>query len=734
MADARWYWIRAAFVSFGARRHREAVLTPSTRISCPEVHGAPRGAEPGTHSPGEYADRMTDADPAPGTEPGTEPEPAAAAPAPEAAPANAPAAEADPSSFAALGLTPALLETLAGLGYEEPTPVQEAAIPPLLAGRDLLAEAPTGTGKTAAFALPILQRLAVDGLGRAEAGTALALVLVPTRELAMQVAEAVHRYGRVLGARVLPVYGGQPIGQQLRGLRRGLDIVVATPGRAVDHLTRGSLRLDAVEVVILDEADEMLDMGFAEELDTILSATPAVRQTALFSATISSTIARVASRHLREPVRVSVRPDRPSDETPAKVRQLVYVVRRTDKLAALGRILDVEDPAAALVFARTRGEVDDLAEALSGRGHDAAALHGGLSQEQRDRVMGRFRDGSLDVLVATDVAARGLDIEHISHVVNFDVPASPDAYVHRIGRTGRAGREGMAITLVEPREHRLLLNIESATRTRLERATVPSIADLRERRLELLRASLRERLTGDDEDDVSREGAAAPDLDRYRAVVEALADEYDAVEIALAAIALLDAREAGDEAEAEIAPAFLPQDRPARPARPMRPSGQGGPAGAPPWRGPGQGQPWRGPGQGPPATWAPRPAQPSSPSVGRPGGGAPPGSGAPSSPPGSGAPSSPHGGRPGGSAPPGGAWVRLFIGGGRRAGVRPADLVGAITAEAGVPGSVIGAIQIADSFSLVDVADEVVEQVVRALRTATIRGRTFLVRLDRDVR
>ena len=601
--------------------------------------------------------------------------------------------DADPTTFAALGLAPALLETLAGLGYEEPTPVQEAAIPPLLAGRDLLAEAPTGTGKTAAFALPILQRLAAEGLGRAEQGTALALVLVPTRELAMQVAEAVHRYGRVLGARVLPVYGGQPIGLQLRGLRRGLDVVVATPGRAVDHLTRGSLRLDTVEAVVLDEADEMLDMGFAEELDTILSATPAGRQTALFSATISPTIARVAARHLREPVRVSVRPERPSEAAPALVRQLVYVVRRPDKLAALGRILDVEDPAAALVFARTRGEVDDLAEALSGRGHDAAALHGGLSQEQRDRVMGRFRDGALDVLVATDVAARGLDIEHISHVVNFDVPSSPDAYVHRIGRTGRAGREGMAITLVEPREHRLLLNIEASTKTRLERATVPTIADLRERRLELLRASLRERLAGaDDGDEIEGEGAGgdegagADDLDRYRAVVEALADEYDAVEIALAAIALLDAREAGDEAEAEIAPAFLPQDRPARPVRPVRPTG------APPWRGPGQ---------GPPAAWAPRPPRPGLP-------------------------------RPG--LPPGGAWVRLFVGGGRRAGIRPADLVGAITAEAGVPGSAIGAIQITDGFALVDVADEVLEQVVRALRSATIRGRTFPVRLDRDVR
>jgi ATP-dependent RNA helicase DeaD len=284
----------------------------------------------------------------------------------------------------------------------------------------------------------------------------------------------------------------------------------------------------------------------------------------------------------------------------------------------------------------------------------------------------------------------------------------------------------MAITLVEPREHRLLLNIESSTRTRLERATVPSIADLRERRLELLRASLSERLTGDeDESDGTRESSAAPDLDRYRAVVEALADEYDAVEIALAAIALLDARESGDEAEAEIAPAFLPQDRPVRPVRPVRPANQQGPSGAPPWRGPGQAPTWRGPGQGPPATWAPRPPRPGT-APGSLRGGRQPAGG----PPGG-------AGLQGGAAPggaPGGAWVRLFIGGGRRAGVRPADLVGAITAEAGVPGSVIGAIQIADSFSLVDVADEVVEQVVRALRTATIRGRTFVVRLDRDAR
>jgi ATP-dependent RNA helicase DeaD len=574
--------------------------------------------------------------------------------------------EPTPRSFADLGLVPGLLETLAGLGYEEPTPVQEAAIPPLLAGRDVLAEAPTGTGKTAAFALPMLQRLAgvEGGLGRAAAGATLGLVVVPTRELAMQVAEAVHRYGRDLGARVLPIYGGQAIGQQLRGLRSGLDVVVATPGRAVDHLKRGSLRLDAVEIVVLDEADEMLDMGFAEELDVLLDAVPASRQTALFSATISPTIARVASRRLHEPIRVAVRVERPTAEEPGKVRQVAYVVRGADKLAALGRILDVEDPAAALVFGRTWGEVDDLAEALSGRGHDAAALHGGLSQEQRDRVMARFRDGSLDVLVATDVAARGLDIEHVSHVVNFDVPSSPDAYVHRIGRTGRAGREGTAITLVEPREHRLLANIEQATGSRLERGVLPTVADLRRRRLDQLQSDVRERLEGGD-------------LARYGVVVEALAGEHDADEIALAALALLDASEARNDEEVEIPALALPTPRPLPAQHPF------------------------GAGRAGPRPFVPTGAMRDGP---------------------------PH---PGATRSPGGPWVRLFIGGGRRAGMRPGDLVGAITAEAGVPGSAIGAIRITEAFSLVDVAPDVADGVIGALRGATLRGRTFPVGFDR---
>ena len=396
------------------------------------------------------------------------------------------------------------------------------------------------------------------------------LVLVPTRELAMQVSEAIHRYGARLGIRALPVYGGQAIGLQLRALRSGVDVVVATPGRAVDHLKRGSLRLDAVRVVVLDEADEMLDMGFAEDLDLVLAATPAERQTALFSATLSPVIARVAKRHLKDPVRVSVKAAGRSDATSGTIRQVAYVVRRNDKLAALCRILDLEDPTSALVFARTRGEVDDLAERLSGRGHDAAALHGGLSQEQRDRIMARFREGGLDVLVATDVAARGLDIEHVSHVVNYDVPTDPDSYVHRIGRTGRAGRDGVAITIVEPREHRLLRNIEKVVGTRLGMGEIPSVADLRAHRLDLLRATIRGQISDKDND-------------RYRAVIEPLSEEFDLMDIAMAAVSIADAGR-GDEDERDIAPASLFDDKPAkgrpapfRPGPAPRPSGPGGP-------------------------------------------------------------------------------------------------------------------------------------------------------------
>ena len=353
----------------------------------------------------------------------------------------------------------------------------------------------------------------------------MALVLTPTRELAMQVSEAIHRYGSHLQARVVPIYGGQPIGRQLRALDNGVDVVVATPGRALDHIARKTLRLDSVSVVVLDEADEMLDMGFAEDIDAILEQTPKERQTVLFSATMPARIEGIARRHLRDPIRIELGRQADAADEAARVRQVSYLVPRAHKAAALGRLLDIEAPNASVVFCRTRDEVDQLTATLTGRGYRSEALHGGLDQEQRDRVMGRLRSGTTELLIATDVAARGLDIDQLTHVFNYDVPSSADAYLHRIGRVGRAGREGVAITLVEPREHRLLKSFERATKQRIAVQKLPTVADVRARRLDLTRAALHETLVDDD-------------LEPYRVVVDTLSDEFDVMQIALAAVKL----------------------------------------------------------------------------------------------------------------------------------------------------------------------------------------------------
>lgn len=440
--------------------------------------------------------------------------------------------------FAELGLDPRLVEALAGLGYEEPTPIQREAIPPLLQGRDLLGGAATGTGKTAAFALPLLHRLIAVGSGRSGPS---ALILVPTRELAMQVAEAVHKYGRSIGTRVLPVYGGQAMDQQLRALRRGVDVVVATPGRILDHVRRATLQLGGIMAVVLDEADEMLDMGFADDIEALLAALPATRQTMLFSATLPPRIAAIAHRHLKNPVEIRVAREPMAAGAAPRVRQTAYVVARVHKLATLGRVLDLESPTSALVFCRTRTEVDQLTEALAARGYRPEALHGGMSQDQRDRVMRLFRAGTADLLIATDVAARGLDVEHLTHVFNFHVPPDTESYIHRIGRVGRAGREGVAITLAEPREHALLRNIERVTGQKFDSARVPTVADLRARRLDLTRAALREAIL-------------AGELDRFRVVVEALAGEFDVMDVALAAVKLAHEAEGGDKDEGEDIP------------------------------------------------------------------------------------------------------------------------------------------------------------------------------------
>jgi ATP-dependent RNA helicase DeaD len=585
-----------------------------------------------------------------------------------------------PNAFAELGLDPRLTSTLTALGYEEPTPIQRAAIPVLLDGRDVLGQAATGTGKTAAFTLPLLQRAALGQADREpdedRRGGPSVLILVPTRELAMQVGEAVHKYGKGLGIRAVPVYGGQDIKRQLRALDRGSDVVIATPGRALDHIRRKSLALGGVRAVVLDEADEMLDMGFAEDLEAILSEAPETRQTALFSATIAPRIRDLAERHLKNPVRVSIPADRATEGAMPRVRQTAYIVSRSHKIAALGRILDVETPMLAFVFCRTRTEVDELTETLNGRGYRSEALHGGMSQEQRDRVMRRVRGGNTDLLIATDVAARGLDVEHVSHVVNYDVPSAPEAYIHRIGRTGRAGREGIAVTLVEPREHRLLRNIEHITKQKIEIATVPTVADLRARRLELTRGALEETLLeGEDS------------LDMYRVVVNALAAEYDVVDIAAAAVKIAEEsrRDGGDAAEQEIPDVQVrPRERTAdRPRRDRAERGE----------------------EREPRREKSRDREPRDRKSGK------------------------HGPR---DRPNSWDATRIYVGAGRKFGIRPGDLVGAIANEAGINSRDIGAIEIADRFSLVEVPESVAEQVIDALRSTTIKGKRVQVRRDRD--
>lgn len=469
-------------------------------------------------------------------------------------PTRAPSA---PSSegFSALGLPDTTLAALATLGYEEPTPIQRAAIPALLAGRDVLAQAATGTGKTAAFALPLVANIRTDAAPRERTS---ALVLVPTRELAMQVAEAIYRYGHASGAVAVPIYGGTPMDGQIRALKRGVDVVIATPGRALDHIRRRTVFLANLRTVVLDEADEMLDMGFAEDLEAILAETPAEKQVALFSATLAPRIAAIARTHLRDPETITIEREKVKAGAVAKVKQVAYLVTRAYKTAALGRILDVEQPTSAIVFCRTRTEVDEVSETLKAQGYGAEALHGGLSQDQRDRVMKRFRSKGAELLVATDVAARGLDVQHVSHVVNYDVPSATEAYVHRIGRTGRAGRTGTAITLAEPREQRMLRNFERATGRPIELAPLPTVADLKVKRAEQAQAALREALL---------EGG----LEAWRAMVTPLAAEFDALDIAAAASKLLARGQGEPEAEEQEIPSAAQRERhPARERAAMR--------------------------------------------------------------------------------------------------------------------------------------------------------------------
>ena len=528
--------------------------------------------------------------------------------------------------FEELGLTPPTLQAIAELGYEEPTPIQARTILRMLAGDDVIAQAQTGTGKTAAFALPIIERL--DASLRAPQ----ALVMTPTRELAMQVAEAFHSYGKFHShLAVLPVYGGQPIDRQLRALKSGVNVVVGTPGRLLDHIQRGTLKLDQVRTVVLDEADEMLDMGFIEDIEAILKETPAERQTALFSATMPGPIANLAKNYMRDPQRINIKAEH---MTVPQVRQIYYEVGGRDKFEILGRVLDFEMPTSAIIFCRTKSEVDSLGERLIARAFPAETLHGDLSQIQRDRVMQRFRTGQVELLVATDVAARGLDIDLVSHVINYDIPLDPEVYVHRIGRTGRAGRTGSAITLVTPRERRQLYTIERMTGAPIQRLRLPTISDVVARRRENFKETLRETIS-------------AGGLEAYMVLPEDLGAEFSPNDLAAAAFKLL-----LDQSLVETEDTLAEQERERfedeRDGRPRRQRGRE--------FGPSQGM------------------------------------------------------------------TRLYIDVGRDDGIRPADIVGAIANEAGIPGRAIGAIELFDRFSLVEVPNNLGEKVMRALRHTTIRG------------
>lgn len=391
----------------------------------------------------------------------------------DTAPDEAPAAPT--LTFADLGLDDAILKAVKDVGYETPSAIQTATIPPLLAGRDVLGTAQTGTGKTAAFALPILSQLDLSQK------TPQALVLAPTRELALQVCEAFESYaGRLRGVHVLPVYGGQGYGQQLSALRRGVHIVVGTPGRIMDHLDKGTLDLSELRFLVLDEADEMLKMGFAEDVETILADTPDTKQVALFSATMPAQIRRLAGTYLKDPDEINVKA---KTTTSANITQRYLVVSYPQKVDALTRILEVEPFEGMIVFTRTKNETETLAEKLRARGYTAAAINGDIAQAQRERTVNQLKNGKLDILVATDVAARGLDVDRISHVVNFDLPIDTESYVHRIGRTGRAGRTGDAISFVTPRERRMLASIEKATRQPLTEMALPSADDVNATRL-----------------------------------------------------------------------------------------------------------------------------------------------------------------------------------------------------------------------------------------------------------
>jgi len=526
------------------------------------------------------------------------------------------------TGFDALGLNAAILRSLEDMGFEEPSPIQAEAIPPLLEGKDLIGQAQTGTGKTAAFAIPILQML------RPELSRPQALVLAPTRELALQVAEEFAKLGKHMRVRELALYGGSPIDRQIRALRAGVSVVIGTPGRVLDHLQRGTLKLDQVRTLVLDEADEMLDMGFIEDIETIMSNMPAERQTVCFSATIPDPIAKLTRRYMNDPLRITMARE---ELMAPRIEQAYFEIRERDRVDALTRIIDHEAISRCLVFCRTKRSCDEVSSALQARGYLAEAIHGDLNQAQRNRVLSRFKEGQLELLIATDVAARGLDVENLSHVINYDIAQAPESHVHRIGRTGRFGREGTAFTLIHPREFRQLKFIERQTKARIARRTVPTPTDVAERALEML---------GQQVGALVEQGAGQ--TEQFADMAGRLLEEHEPQRVVAALLSTI--------ANPKGAPAVGPEAA-------RRTVGAAG-------------------GFDFPETGAEK------------------------------------------------GYVRLFMNIGSRDNVRPADFVRTIAREADIPGSLIGAIDIHEGFTFVEVPREVGATVLQAMKNSSIQGRS----------
>ena len=562
--------------------------------------------------------------------------------------------------FAQLGLSEPVMQAVTAIGYETPSPIQAATIPAMLEGRDVLGQAQTGTGKTAAFALPVLSNIDLQQI------KPQALVLAPTRELAIQVAEAFQSYSsKIPGFRVLPVYGGQPYGQQLSALRRGVHIVVGTPGRVIDHLDRSTLDLSELKTLVLDEADEMLRMGFIDDVEAVLKKLPEQRQVALFSATMPPQIRRIAQTYLQDPVEVTIAA---KTTTSANIRQRYWWVSGMHKLDALTRILEVEPFDAMIIFARTKAGTEELAGKLQARGLAAAAINGDMQQAQRERTIAMLKEGKLDILVATDVAARGLDVERISHVLNYDIPYDTESYVHRIGRTGRAGRSGEAILFATPREKGMLRQIERATRQPIEEMQLPSVEAVNDTRVSKFTARISETL-------------GQGGLDFYRQLLERFETEQNvpAIDVAAALAKMLQ----GDTPFLLQPPVRAPREERAPRERFERPErADRGPRFE---RGPGRGEGEGGFERGPRREVPPR-----------------------------------------GAPEQGMETYRIAVG--HQHGVKPANIVGAIANEAGLESRFIGRIDIHDDFSLLDLPVDMPTDVLSHLKKVWVSGQQLQMR------